>query len=178
MSLDQVAAIAQIAGSVGVVLSLVFVGLQVKQNTAALYRNEHNSTMAQWTVIRMGIAQNRDIAELMTAGLNGESALDAADQLRLENFLNEQLWAAFHIWDREQRGVFAKGTHEWSTGRYVATLLATPRGSAWWRSAKNVAFFPPYVAVVDALIAKHAVTPVVVPEIGVGATSRTDTLAS
>jgi hypothetical protein len=25
--------------------------------------------MAQWTVIRMAIAKNRDIAELMTAGL-------------------------------------------------------------------------------------------------------------
>jgi hypothetical protein len=25
-----------------------------------LQRNEHNSTMAQWTVIRMAIAENRD----------------------------------------------------------------------------------------------------------------------
>lgn len=45
--------------SVGVVVSPVFVGLQVRQNTAALYRNEHNSTMQQWTVIRMAIAQHR-----------------------------------------------------------------------------------------------------------------------
>jgi hypothetical protein len=155
MTLEQVAALAQIAGSVGVVLSLVFVGLQVRQNTAVLYRNEHNSTMAQWTVIRMGIAQNRDLAEFMTAGLSGEKALDAADQLRMEQFLSEQLWAAFHIWDREQRGVFAKGTFEWSGGRYVAPLLATPGGCAWWRNTKHAGFFPPYVAVVDAIIARH-----------------------
>ena len=141
MSLEQVATLAQIAGSVGVVLSLVFVGFQVKQNTAALYRNEHNSTMAQWTVVRMAIAKNRDIAEFMTTGLNGESDLDAADALRLEQFLAEQLWASFHIWDREQRGVFAKGTYEWSAGSYVTSLLATARGRAWWRDAKNVGFF-------------------------------------
>ena len=156
MALEQVAALAQIAGSVGVVLSLVFVGLQVRQNTAALYRNEHNSTMAQWTVIRMAIAQNRDIAEFMTAGLSGESAMDAADQLRLEQFLAEQLWATFHIWDREQRGVFAKGTYESSVGIYITSLLATPRGSVWWHNAKNVGFFPPYVTVVDALLAREA----------------------
>jgi len=30
--------------------------------------------MAQWTVLRMAIAKNRDIAELMTAGLQGERA--------------------------------------------------------------------------------------------------------
>ena len=109
MSLEQLSYLAQIAGSIGVILSLVFVGLQIRQNTAALRRNEHNSTMAQWTVIRMAIAGNRDIAELMTAGLRGESAMDAADQLRLEQFLAEHAWAAFHIWDRTQRRVFPKG---------------------------------------------------------------------
>jgi hypothetical protein len=65
MSLEQLSYLAQIVGSVGLIFSLVFVGLQIKHNTAALQRNEHNSTMAQWTVIRQAIATNRDIAELM-----------------------------------------------------------------------------------------------------------------
>jgi hypothetical protein len=69
MSLAQLADLAQLIAAVGVVASLVFVGLQIKHNTAALVRNEHNSTMAQWTVIRQAIATNRDMAELMTAGL-------------------------------------------------------------------------------------------------------------
>src|SRR4051812_18868503 len=154
MSLEQLSYLAQIAGAVGVVFSLIFVGLQVRQNTAALQRNEHNSTMAQWTVIRMAIAGNRDIAELMTAGLRGEKTLDAADQLRLEHFLGEQLWAAFHIWDRTQRGVFPKGTFEFSTGAYLAELLQTARGADWWRSAKKAAFIPAFVADVDAVLAK------------------------
>jgi hypothetical protein len=176
MSLDQIAALAQIAGSVGVVLSLIFVGLQVRQNTAALYRHEHNSTMEQWTVIRMGIAQSRELAEFMTTGLRGESVLDAPDQLRLEQFLAEQLWASFHIWDREQRGVFAKGTHEWSTGDHVRSLLSTPRGAAWWRGTKGSAFFqphfpPPYVAVVDALLAKPEAMSSVSGSAGPGQTS-------
>jgi hypothetical protein len=83
MTLDEWSSLAQVLGSVGVVVSLVFVGLQVRHNTTAIARNEHNNTMAQWTVVRMAIAQNRDIAELMTAGLSGERELDAADQLRL-----------------------------------------------------------------------------------------------
>jgi hypothetical protein len=89
MSFEQISYLAQIVASVAVVLSLMFVALQIKQNTSALQRNEHNSTMAQWTVIRMAIAGNRDIAELMTEGLRGERALDAADQLRLEQMLQE-----------------------------------------------------------------------------------------
>jgi hypothetical protein len=69
MSLTELSDLAQLIGAIGVIASLVFVGLQIKHNTAALQRNEHNSTMAQWTVIRQAIATNRDMAELMTAGL-------------------------------------------------------------------------------------------------------------
>jgi hypothetical protein len=156
MSLEQISYLAQIVGSVGLILSLVFVGLQIRHNTAALVRNEHNSTMAQWTVIRQAIAQNREIAELMTAGLSGERALDAADQLRLEQMLQEYAWAAFHIWERTQRGIFPKGTFEATAGVMLCDLLRTARGGAWWASAKNKGFIPAFVSDVDAVLAKNS----------------------
>jgi hypothetical protein len=155
MSFEQISYLAQIVASVGVVLSLIFVGLQIRQNTSALQRNEHNSTMAQWTVIRMAIARNRDIAELMTAGLHGERAIDAADQLRLEQMLAEQAWAAFHIWDRTQRGIFPKGTFEATGGALLCGLLKTAGGETWWRTAKQTGFPPGFVFDVDAVLARN-----------------------
>ena len=159
MPLEQWSSLAQIVGSVGVIVSLLFVGLQIRQNTGALQRNEHNSTMEQWTVIRMAIARNRDIAELMSAGLHGESSLDPADELRLENMLQECAWASFHIWDRTQRGVFPKGTFELTGGAYLSGLLRTARGETWWRGAKHIGFIPAFVADVDAMLAKDGRTP-------------------
>jgi len=164
MSFEQLSYLAQIVASVGVIVSLIFVGLQIRQNTGALQRNEHNSTMAQWTVIRQAIAGNRDIAELMTAGLSGERALDAADQLRLEQMLSENAWAAFHIWDRTQRGVFPKGAFEATAGALLCGLLRTMRGEAWWRSAKHTGFIPGFVLDVDAVLAKNSGVSVVVSE--------------
>jgi hypothetical protein len=155
MSFEQISYLAQIVASVGVVLSLIFVGLQIRQNTSALQRNEHNSTMAQWTVIRMAIARNRDIAELMTAGLHGERAIDAADQLRLEQMLAEQAWAAFHIWDRTQRGIFPKGTFEATGGALLCGSLKTAGGGTWWRTAKQTGFPPGFVLDVDAALARN-----------------------
>src|SRR6266487_4406533 len=156
MSFQQLADLAQIVASIGVIVSLIFVGLQIRHNTGALQRNEHNATMAQWTVIRMAIAKDRDIAELMTAGLHGERSLDAADQLRLEQMLAEHAWASFHIGDRTQRGVFPKGTFEATAGVMMCDLLRTQRGEAWWRSAKHVGFIPGFVVDVDALLAKNS----------------------
>ena len=152
--MDAIVAISQLIAALGVILSLVFVGLQIKQNTRALQRAEHNSTMEQWTVIRQAIAQNRDIAELMTAGLAGKRTLDAADQLRLEQMLQENAWASFHIWERTQRGIFPKGTFELSCGALLCSLLSTPAGKSWWRSAKQIGFPPPFVADVDAVLPK------------------------
>jgi len=154
MSLEQWSGLSQIIASIGVVLSLLFVGLQIRQNTSALQPNEHNSTMSQWTVIRMAIAQNRDIAELMTAGLRGEAVLDAADQLRMEQMLQENAWASFHIWDSTQRGVFPKGTFELTAGVLLQDVLGTVRGAAWWHEAKQAGFMPGFVADVDAVLAK------------------------
>jgi hypothetical protein len=155
MSFEQISYLAQIVASVGVIVSLIFVALQIKHNTGAFQRNEHNSTMAQWTVIRMAIAKNRDIAELMTAGLHGERAMDAADQLRLEQMLGEYAWASFHIWDRTQRGVFPKAIFEATAGPLLCELLGTARGGAWWRSAKHTGFIPGFVVDVDAVLAKN-----------------------
>src|SRR5438093_7693527 len=155
MSFEQLSYLAQIVASVGVVASVICVGLQSRENSGALQRNEHNSTMAQWTVIRMAIARNRDIAELMTAGLRGERAIDAADQLRMEQMLAEQAWAAFHIWDRTQRGIFPKGTFEATGGALLCSLLKTAGGATWWRSAKKIGFPPGFVSDVDAVLTKN-----------------------
>ena len=103
----------------------------------------------------MAIAKNRDIAELMTAGLHGERALNAADQLRLEQMLGEYAWASFHIWDRTQRGVFPKGTFEATAGAFLCGLLTTPRGETWWHNAKGTGFIPAFVSDVDAVLAKN-----------------------
>jgi hypothetical protein len=152
MTLEQWSSLAQIVGAVGVVVSLLVVAYQIRANTGALQRNEHNSTMEQWTVVRMAIAQNRDIADLMTAGLSGERPMDTADQLRMEQMLQEIAWAAFHIWDRTQRGIFPAGTFELTGGAFFGPAIRTTRGCAWWGNAKKVGFAPPFVADVDAML--------------------------
>ena len=91
-------------------------------------------------------------------------ALDAADQLRLEQMLAEYAWAAFHIWDRTQRGIFPKGTFESTAGPLLCGLLRTARGGTWWRSAEHTGFIPGFVLDVDAVLAKNSGVSVVVNE--------------
>ena len=161
MSLEHVFFVSQIIAAIALVLSLVFVGKEIRENTIAVQRNEHNSTMEQWTVIRTAIFKHRDVAELMTTGLDGSRVLDRTDQLRLEQFLAEYGWAAFHIWDRTQRGIFPKGTFEFTGGSLLCAVLATERGGAWWSQAKHFGFHPGFVADVDRLLAQGPAQPLI-----------------
>ena len=163
MTLEEVSWLAQIAGVAGVILSLVFVGWQLRQNTAALRRNEHNATQGEWSTIRMAVAGNREIAELVANGLHGNRKLDATDQIRLEHYLSEYVWACFHIWDRTQRGVFLPGTFEQTAGFLLVEVLTTPRGAAWWARVKGAGFIPAYAADVDRVLAANRAGQVATP---------------
>lgn len=158
MSLQDFTNLAEIAASIVVILSLIFVGYQISQNTSQLQRNEHNSTMAQWSTIRMALVGNRDVAEIWREGLYGERELDVTDQFRLESLLAEQLWAAYHVWERTKRGILTEGTFQQAVAPLTPAWLSAPRGAQWWSTAKqNYPLL--FVADVDAAVTRFGGAP-------------------
>jgi hypothetical protein len=135
--LELASHISQIVAAIAVVVSLIYVGLQLQQNTAQLRRAENNATETQFQAIRLMITQNHDVAELLTAGLTGGQHLDPADELRLETFLSEFTWATFHIWDRAQQGFLDKDEFTRGGAPNLARMLCTARGGAWWTISKR-----------------------------------------
>jgi len=89
------------------------------------------------------------------SGLDGIIPQKNTENLRLEQMLAEQAWAAFHIWDRTQRGIFPKGTFEATGGALLGGLLKTTGGGTWWRTAKQIGFPPGFVSDVDAVLARN-----------------------
>ena len=63
MNWDAIVAISQLVAAVGVILSLVFVGLQIKQNTRALQRTEHTGTIP----IRIAASSSRKAVTFSSA---------------------------------------------------------------------------------------------------------------
>jgi hypothetical protein len=136
--LHDLSHVSQIVGSIAVVASLVYVGLQVQQNTTQLQREESNATQSQWQAIRLLVASNREVAELWVAGLNGD-ALDAVQKLRFESLLTEHIWATSQIYYR--RKLFGDmWEFESTSGPPLARLLCTRGGALWWQ--KNKRAFP------------------------------------
>ena len=144
--------LSQVIASIAVVISLVYVGLQLAQNTGQLRRAENNATLTQFQAIRLSIVENRDVAELLARSLYTGNALDLADELRLEAFLSEFTWSTFHIWDRARSGFLDKEEFTRGGAPNLARMLCTPRGAAWWQVSK-AQFASGFAGEVDAAIA-------------------------
>jgi hypothetical protein len=87
VNLDTVATIANIMASGAVVLTLVFIGLQLRQN-AHLTRMAAAQTSAQLLSSNFGrIAESAELAELITRE-NGRDSWTRAEFLRVSNFLS------------------------------------------------------------------------------------------
>jgi hypothetical protein len=134
--LEQASHVSQVIASIAVVISLVYVGLQLQQTTAQLKRGENNATLTQFQAIRLSIIENREVADLLTRALYGRLPLDPADQLRLESFLSEFTWSTFHIWDRARTGLLDKEEFTRGGAPNLARMLCTQHGGAWWMRDK------------------------------------------
>ncbi|WP_412061290.1 hypothetical protein [Rubrivirga sp. IMCC45206] len=136
LGLSEWADLAQIAGTVAVLVSLVYVGVQLRQATDQLERQESNATQSQWQAIRLLIAGDRDAARVWTEGLAGDS-LDAVDAARFDRLLEEHAWATVHIWDRTRRGLFEAANFQRSAAPPLARWLCTPGGGPWWTARRD-----------------------------------------
>jgi len=121
-------------------ITLVFLLIQTRQNTAALMRAEANATYTAGSEWILAIINNHDLARLLIAGTANNGELDAIDDLRFRHLLLLVVWFSQHIWHRQQMGILPKG--EWERGTAIVTdLLVTRRGTARWEN--NKASFPP-----------------------------------
>ncbi|HEY2069305.1 MAG TPA: hypothetical protein VGG48_07110 [Rhizomicrobium sp.] len=137
MSLSDLASLGSFISGIAVVVTLLFLLLQVRQNTQALRRAEANATQSQASAFRLAIVTNRDVAQMLAAGAADDGTLDAVDELRFATLLGEIAWSSCHIWMREEGGLFPHAG-EWERGAVlVIELIATKRGRVWWAQSKT-----------------------------------------
>jgi hypothetical protein len=156
VTLAQMSDAAQAAGTAAVVVSLAYVGLQLRKTRAQLERGEHSATRAQWSAVRMAIVGDPQVAELWARGMAGAPARDAVEALRFNRLLGETMWAAFHVWDRTRRKVLGAGPWDaWSDPAFLAPMIGQGQGADYW-AAEKAFFHPEFVRALDTAVRDRA----------------------
>jgi len=84
MTLEELAYISQIVGVVAVFASLIFVGLQIRQNTLALKATSHHAITDSFNVINTLIMSDPKVARRWRLGMAGAPGLDEDEQSSID----------------------------------------------------------------------------------------------
>lgn len=125
MNWEAIGAIGEIIGALAVVVTLIYLVIQIRQNTAAVATATYESTMSGFNDINVVVASNPELASLLDRGTQNPNLL-SAEEITQFNFLlrcyANQWWKLLKL---HERGSLAEG--EWSTfAREAAQFLDQP----------------------------------------------------
>jgi len=158
MSLEQVSLASQIVAALAVVGSLIFVGMQLRQNDRTQRGNSLQSVLDGYRdrTFLPGIA-SANVVDIWARGMNSLDSLDANEKRQFWFIiLNELLHMQAIQKLRELKMIGDVDYDAWLS--YTASLVRTPGGAALWPTAKRV-ITPTVTAAIDAYLQKHAEGP-------------------
>ena len=132
MDILELGAIGELVGGIAVIASLIFVGLQIRQNTRTTRSSAQLDSARFWSEQNIRAALSSDIARIVEVGLTDESSLTEDEQRRLMFWISHHFFmveALFHQW---RSGELPE--HSWLPHKHtIAGLVVTPAGQTWWR---------------------------------------------
>jgi len=136
MSLEQASFAAQIISAVVVVASLVFVGVQLHQNTKAVRASTSQAHSAMYHDIIGSLVDNGEFAQIWRKGLADLATLNADEHVRFIAFAS----TLFRFYESSQvqwlRGQLDR--EHWHTiVQQAATLSGQPGIQGWWMLRKS-----------------------------------------
>ncbi len=147
LKLRDIAQVAEVVAAVGVIISLIYVGVGVKDNTAAVRAATVQSITNSSREVLVAVALDEDFARIRQLGESDWTALTDAEAFRFFQF-NRQNWLYFqNVWIQWTLGV-ADDRVWWSFERVICSLVHQPGVWQEWPIHREV-LDPEFVAVVE-----------------------------
>ena len=148
-SLQEYALAAEIVGAIAVVISLIYVGASVNQNTDAIMVSNHQALVAmdqntnEWF-------RDSGFAKAFRIAMNDPSALSPAQSLQIRTFLADKFNAWEFAFVTYSNGMMEDDIWNGWDGYYRGELANKPHRSFW--QAGRDGFSPAFRAYVDSTI--------------------------
>ncbi len=160
MNWDAVGAVAELAGALGVIASLAYLAVQIRQNTAQMERSARAARGAAYQDV-IGYMQGHlapvgldaDASEIVRRGLQDIGSLGDAEHFRFNWIMGGQLNSWDNAFYQYKDGVVSR--ERWETMlRQIRWFLAAPGFRDWWDSYSQDAHGEEFVEVIASEIKK------------------------
>lgn len=119
MSWQDLGSLGEIISAVAVVISLVYLAFQIRQNTNQIDQNTKaaeaaafDSSIAHAIIARQAIFENEDVARIYHDGSIDPDSLSDHDRLRYRLIVHNVLWSLWNLQSQAQVGELATETWE------------------------------------------------------------------
>ncbi len=150
MKLSEAASWAEIVSAIGLIVSLIYVGVQVTDNTKATRSETASNASAQFIDFYNQVSSDSELAEIWLRGIKNPETLDEVEMVRFVFVLHTvmlQFQNNFYLVDEgtlDPRMLAA-------INNTLRTVQGTPGFDVYWTNRRGL-FFPEYQAYVDALM--------------------------
>lgn len=148
MNWDAFGAIAEFGGAIAVVVSLIYLAIQVRQNTRAIRgQTAHAVTERQQEELHW----SHEIADIFTKAIETPRELDSAEAWSLSEWMSAAVVMRQNEYRQFRLGLLERGAWEQSE-QVILMLLSFPWGRNWWRVVGREQVSSDLAAHVDALL--------------------------
>lgn len=141
MNWDAISAIAEVLGVIAVVLSLAYVGFQVRQNTMQL-RQDNMREIVRGTLDTNWYYHRDDKAfEVFQRGIKGFDELAPKDRAHFHSILVDLSFYVEMVRNLHMAGLVDEAAVA-TNSRFIAAILATPGGREWLAFAQDTQPMP------------------------------------
>jgi hypothetical protein len=151
MTLTELADVGEILGGIGVVVTLFFVGVQLRQNTRAVQRSSAREAGNALVASVRIYSTNAELADIHLRAFESLDSLTPVERYRFDSWMYTWLHAheQEHLASRESAYLDELLAPK---QRAMAGYLSSPGGSQWWNERKT--WFTDYFqTVVDDILA-------------------------
>jgi len=150
MNWDAIGAIGEIVGAVAVIVTLVYLAIQVRQNTAQSRASSHHAISDSLNQINLLFAQSTEISALFLTGLEDRTSLTDAQRWQLDSIMRAYFHVCETMYFQAEVGTGDQGIAT-AEEEGMITLLATKGGCEWW-AQNTYGFSTDFRAYVDRLM--------------------------
>ena len=148
MTLETLANVGEFVSGIAVVISLVYLAFQVRQNTQSQRTENYARALDRVSTMQARLSVDRDMAELFGTGVLNTRVLKPGQRIQFAWAFYEMFGAFEFMYHQSQAGALPDEVWE----RWSATLswwISFPGVRAWWR-AKPTPFSSSFSAFVEA----------------------------
>ncbi len=147
LNLSDLGSLGEFFGAVGVIISLVYLSGQIRQNTRALKASSNHAINDSFSSFLTLLVQTPEANRIMIAGVDGLEELSEEDRSTFYSLLGILFGNFENAFFHYQHGMMESG--QWSRWRFAVGWYAGFPGVALWWSNRKIIYNRDFRALVD-----------------------------